>query len=241
MALVRPPAGLPVGLGLDVPIDLRVLGFSLVVALLMGVGLGLVPAAAAWRAPSMTPSGGYGTVGRRRRGGLRNALVVSQVAVSSLLLVGTGLLLQTLRNSSSLDAGFAAGDVVVVSADPSILGYDAERTKALWEEIRTRAVSLPQAEGATLGLFVPLGSRADQVAVAPAATTDPEQGWSVFNYNIVAPGYFELLGIALLRGRGFEDRDDRTRPDVGVVKSDARRQDVAGRASRRQAPQGSGR
>lgn len=214
MTLVRPPAGLPTGFGLHVPLDLRVLGFALAVALLLGAGLGVASAVRAWRtsATVANPAGDRGG-----RGLMARLLVSTQVGVSCVLLVGTGLLLRTLANSNALDAGFDAGGMVVASADATPLGYTPERVAVLWQDMRQRALELPQTEAAVLALFVPLGSRSDQMQIADA---DPPGGETVrrsVNYNMVSPGYFDMLGISRLRGRGFSPRDDAGGSQVAVI------------------------
>jgi len=137
IGVFRPAVGLPVGLGLQVPVDFRVLGFSLVASAVTGLAFGLLPALHASRPSSRALAQGTHAAGGRRGGRGRSVLVVSQVAVSAVLLVSAGLLLRSLVNSSDLNAGFEADNIVVVSAEASMLAHDEARTRELWTSCET--------------------------------------------------------------------------------------------------------
>ena len=206
------PVGLPLGLrmGLDGTVVLMAIGVTTVTAMLFGGA----PAIAAARASRLATLRVAGATTDRGRGRLRSTLVCVQVAVAAVLLVGSGLAVRSLRESTLLDPGFSPARVHVIAASPDLLGYDDERGRALWEDIVARASRVPGVEGASLALFVPLGSRGDQLTIAPA---DRRQADRPFAYNFVRPGYFELLGIRIVAGRDFTPADDRRAPDVVVV------------------------
>jgi predicted permease len=206
------PVGLPLGLSmsLDATVLLVAIAVTTVTALVFGAG----PAIAASRASALANLRVAGATTDRRRSRLRSTLVGVQVAVATLLLSGAGLAVRSLRASALLDPGFAPARVHVIAAAPDLLGYDEARGRALWEEIATRARRVPGVESASLALFVPLGSRGDQLTLAPADRRQPDR---LFGYNFVQPGYFATLGVRILAGRDFSPNDGARAPDVVVV------------------------
>ncbi|MEJ7810730.1 MAG: ABC transporter permease [Gemmatimonadaceae bacterium] len=206
------PVGIPLGLTLS--LDGRVIAVALALVLVTAVAFGAAPALAASRADAFVDLRTAGATADRRRSRLRGVLVGAQVAVATVLLAGSGLLLRSLQQSAALDPGFDPAGVQLVSASPELLGYDETRGRALWDEIVTRATRVPGVRAATLALFVPLGSRGDLLPMAPVgAQGNPE----LLSYNIVRPGYFEALRIPLVAGRDFRPADDARAPDVVVV------------------------
>ena len=105
--------------------------------------------------------------------------------------------------------------VHVIAASPDLLGYDeATRSRVVGGHRDAGESSSQGVERASLALFVPLGSRGDQLNMAPA---DRRQTERPFAYNIVRPGYFGMLGVRLVAGRDLSPNDSRTSPDVVVV------------------------
>jgi predicted permease len=94
------------------------------------------------------------------------------------------------------------------------LGYDETRGRALWEEIVSRTSRVPGVENASLALFVPLGSRGDQLVMSPEGGQASERP---FPYNYVRPGYFGMLGVRFIAGRDFTPNDDARSAHVAVV------------------------
>ena len=206
------PVGLPLGLTLD--LDATVLTAAIAVTTMTAFVFGVGPAVAASRASVLASLRVGGATTDRRRSRVRSFLVGTQVAIATVLLVGSGLAIRSLRESALLDPGFSQARVHVLSASPDLLGYDEARGRALWEDIVTRVSGVPGVESASLALFVPLGARGDQLNVAPEGKRDAQRP---FAYNFVRPGYFGMLGISLIAGRDFAPNDDRRAPDVAVV------------------------
>ncbi len=117
----KPPA--PVPIEIDLGADWRVLGFTFGLSLLTGVIFGLVPALAASR-PDLVPSLKDEAGAEGGRGRLRGALVITQVALSLMLLICSGLFIRSLRNAGSVDPGFDADNLLVMSIDLKLQGYD---------------------------------------------------------------------------------------------------------------------
>ena len=205
--------------GLDVRLDGRVLGFAASVAVLTGLVFGLFPAL---RASSVPP----GRRGRRLETGrapvmerrfLRQALIVVQVAFSLVLVVGAGLALQTVWNLRSVPLGFGIADVRVVAVDLSDSTFFDERGRAVQDELLRRVRALPGVESASFGFITPFGRSRMANDVLWEGNTPLELNRTNVDMNVVGVGYFESLGIRVLRGRTFTDRDLPGATDVVVV------------------------
>ncbi|MBI3982427.1 MAG: ABC transporter permease [Gemmatimonadetes bacterium] len=212
----RPPGEPALQLGAD--LDVRVLVFAALLSIGTGVLFGLVPALRASRSdvvPALKEEpGGTGT--RDRRFGMREGLVVVQVAASLVLLTGAGLFLRSLGNLQGIDPGFVSEGVILASLDLDPRGYDAERTVQFYEHLLDRLQAAPGVEAVSLTQTVtpnPGGSRWDGVFL-DGYTAAEVVG---FDANDVAPGYFEALRIPLLRGRAFDRTDRRGAPRVAVI------------------------
>jgi predicted permease len=185
-----------------VGVDIRVIVFTAGVALVTGAIFALGPALASSRV-DLNAALKDGLTSTTRRPFLRNALAVTQVAISILLLICAGLFVRTLANMRALDLGIKAGPVVSFSANPPRHGYDAERASRYFRDVVERLRATPGIQSAAFswttpfqpmrsdnGFFVP-GEGAARSVVTPA----------------VSPGYFETLGIPILEGRDFTAAD----------------------------------
>ncbi|HZB45213.1 MAG TPA: ABC transporter permease, partial [Pyrinomonadaceae bacterium] len=202
---------IPYTIALDMAPDSRALVYALAVTLLTGVMFGLAPALQASN-PDVVPElkGGTRAAGhRRRRLTLRNALVVAQVALSLVVLVCAGLFVKSFRNAKAINPGFATDHVLLAHVNPGLFGYEKEQGRDFYRRLLEHVRQLPGVESAGAAYWLPLGdsssgwgpvSRADQ----PAPPPGEGQGAMA---NMVAPGYFDAVGMPLLRGRDFEERD----------------------------------
>jgi len=214
----RPP--IPFPLALDLTVDTRVLVFTVVLSLATGALFGLVPALRASRPDLVRALKNEETalaVGHRRFG-LRNTLVVSQVAVSLLLLVGAGLFVRSLGNAARVEPGFEAENVAMISVR---LGRQGQSDPAAREFLRAygeRLASHRDIRSLALADLVPLGFgvQALEVSIEGYALPPGEDEISV-DCAAVDSGYFRTLGIPMLRGRGFTGADDATAPRVAAV------------------------
>ena len=153
----RPPVPIPVAL--DLRLDLRVLGFTLLVSILTGLVFGLAPALQASR-PELLPALKDGSAAGERaasRWSPRRLLVVAQMAMSLVLLIGAGLFLQSLGNAHRIDLGFDRANLLLLSLDVRLNGYDEPRGRLLYEQLLERANALPGVRSASLATEVPLG------------------------------------------------------------------------------------
>jgi predicted permease len=205
-------------MALDVTPDGRVLGFTIGVSVATGILFGLAPALRATRLD--LTSALKELAGPRRRGRsrlvLNRTLVVSQVAVSLFLLVGTGLLVRSLQNLRSLDAGFDSDNVILFLIDVGG-GYDTAGRTRVYQEVIERLGALPGARSATLskwGLLSPntWGNR----VLVDGYTPRPDEDLRCYG-QIVGPRFFETFGIPLRSGREFGPQDGPTAPRVAVI------------------------
>ena len=219
LVLLFPARG---GVAMHLPgeIDWRVLALSAGVCVIATLLLGLVPAmqtgkidvAGALKAESA------GVVGGRGRAWIRSGLVVMQVALSFLLLVGGGLLLQSLQKIRNTNPGFSTHRVLDTFVSLVAAGYDAPRSQSFRDELIERVRALPGVESAAFGRMTPMsyGSYSStQIAVDGYQPPPGEQ--PTVQYNEVGPDYFVTLGIPLLSGREFTRADDEKGALVAIV------------------------
>jgi predicted permease len=208
-----PNGTFPVDLNLSP--DLRLLGFSFAVSLLTGFFCGILPAIKATRPDVISSlkndSSISGTLLARfglARLDLRKALVVAQVALSLLLLVGAGLFVRSLANLRDLDPGFLRENVLLVDTSAGPIGYKGQRIRIFEERLLDAAGRLPGVRVASLASLTPLqGSRWNGDIAVQGYQFKPDEKPYV-DFNAVSGRYFETLGIPILAGRDFRDRDN---------------------------------
>jgi predicted permease len=207
---------------LDLDPNLRVLGFTLAVSVLTGLLFGLAPALRSTRLNlfSTLKVQSRGVVGARSRSTLSKGLVITQVAVSLLLLVGAGLFVGSLNNLRSLDLGFRPDKLLAATIDPRGAGYPLERPERLrdlYRRILDRVRAIPEVESASLS-FVPLlsGARRTESFRVEGHTFGENEPSAVREIH-VTPGYFETVGMTMIEGRTFDERDRDGGPRVVIV------------------------
>ena len=220
----NPP--LPVPLSLDLSLDFRVLLFTLALATAAGLACGLAPALQASKPDLVTvlkdDSAGLGRTYRKL--GLRNLLVVSQVAVSTLLLIGAALFLRSLANAQSIDPGFSLRRGAVIDFSLGLgRKYSAENGRSFARQMVERISALPGVRSAAVAGHLPLGVTviSDKVAVEGRPVSEDKRPEA--DRVQVGPGYFETLGIPLIEGRPFGWHDDGAAPQVAIVNATADR------------------
>jgi len=197
--------------------DWRVFGFTAGVAILTCVLFGLAPAI---RATRVTPaevmkSGGRGLTANREGVSLRRALVVSQVALSLVLMVGALLFTRSLFNLMTLDAGFTQDGVLQTDINLAPLNLPSERRYTVKLELLDHLRAMPGVEAAAFANVVPLGGNNWGDTIFVNAARGVEKGFA--NFNRISPDYFKTLGIQLLAGRDFVAGDTPATPKVAIV------------------------
>ena len=207
---------------LDPTLDLRVLGFTLLLSLFTGILFGLAPA---WRATrvSLTPAlkDGVRSSNASSRSLLSKSLIVAQVAVSLLLLIGAGLLLRTLIKLQRVDTGFNQQNLLVFSVSPGLIGYKDERLSQLYSQITERLETIPGVRSVTFSRMPLLaGSMSSRSVYLHGTTASPSGEFkedSDTYVHQVRENYLETMEIPLLYGRTLTVRDDAKAPRVAVV------------------------
>jgi len=222
-ALLRLAADGPGAIPLDVRMDWRVLGFTMVVTGVTAVLFGLAPALRATRVDLGTSlrAGGRGTTGGLLGGpgriGAGKLLVVLQVALSLVLLVGTGMLIRSTRALTNVDPGLARDRLLIVTVDAAPTGLEGDRLSNLTRTLLERIRGIPGVAAATFsenGIFSGTESATTLQVVGFSPRTSDD---TTANYDRVGPGYVTALGARLVAGRDFTDRDDAHAPRVAVV------------------------
>jgi putative ABC transport system permease protein len=202
------PAPFPVDIA--VPFDTPVLLFALLATAITVLAAGLAPALRVSRAVREVGSGARAT----RRARARELLVTAQVALTALLLVGAGLLATALDKSQAIEIGFDPRGLANADLDLEPSGYAPERQQAVLAEILATTRALPGVQAAALARVVPLTlNQMSHGVVVDGAGAESTLEPSV---NIVSPGYFDTLGIAL-SGRDFAASDNAASEGVVVV------------------------
>jgi predicted permease len=203
-------------ISLDLGMDWRVLVFTTALAVLTTVSFGLAPAIRATRAEPATllQSGSRGSTGGRERFSLRRILVVSQVALSVVLLMGALLFVRSLRNLTTLNVGFLQTGILVTTLDFDRLHLPEERYTEYKRELVKHVQAMPGVESAADAMLVPFGGSTwnDEVL---NEVSDADVGAAWMNY--LGSGYFKTIGTQLLAGRDFDDRDTATSVKVAIV------------------------
>jgi predicted permease len=200
-------------------LDLRLLSFCFALSVFTGALFGLAPALQAARsgvAPALKAQTG-GMSASLSQARTRQVLIVAQICVSLLLLIGAGLFTRSLLNLLHNDPGFRADHLITFSIDPSLNGYTFERRLALFRDLRERLRALPGVRSATNAFLVPLGGWGWGNGVQNPNSSKANPQFVGANENSVSPGYFAALGIPLLAGRDFNDRDDGNAPKVIIL------------------------
>jgi predicted permease len=226
LARFQLPGGIEIdglGLGLSAP----VMGFTTLIACAAGLFFGLAPA---WRAAraDVVQSLRDETRASTARGGLRGSLVAAQVALSLVLLAGTGLFLRSLAASLQAPLGFRVDHAATASVNLGAARYTLPRARQFYDEALARVKRQPGVTAAAWTSLVPtLGSRSMSATFEgyqPAPQEDPH----VYN-TAVTSEYFEAVGTRLLRGRPFAPTDTASAPLVGILNETAARRYFAGR------------
>jgi predicted permease len=201
-------------------LDERVLAFSLFVAIASAALFGLAPARLSLTSdlvPALKTSE-LGETTRPRTTG-RNVLVIAQVAMSMVLLLATGMLLDGFRHALSLDPGFRTDHLMMLSLDPSLLGYTPQQTQTFYRNLIDRARALLDVRSATLTSTVPLQPGQQLIeAVSPEGYRFPPGQESLSTFMaIVDEQFFDTMRIRMRRGRPFITADSRLTRGVAIV------------------------
>lgn len=207
--------------GLDLPVDLRIVGFALLASTLTGAVFGIAPAwiASGSDAIEALKREGRGMTGGRSRHRLRHVLIVSEIAIALTLLAGAGYFVHGTQRMARRDFGFRPENRLVGNIDFSSKAFPSEETRLrAFDQLRAELGALPGVNGVAISTghpavrFWALGDFAIGGRPAPPSGKEP-----LSFYCEVSPGYFGVEGIRLLKGREFTDADKMGTPKVAIV------------------------
>jgi predicted permease len=215
MAL-KPPIAIPITLELH--LDWRVLVFSMIVSVITGVLFGLVPALQATKPdliPALKDAASQSGV---RRSLLRNGLVVTQIAVSLLLLIAAGLTLRALQRLRVMNPGFNPENALMMNFDLSLQGYQADVGAQFRKQLLNRVESLPGAQSASITSFMPLSMNYNGTTILIEGRPQ-ERGVNAPSamQSSVGLKYFETIGTPLVAGRDLTEQDQEGKTRSAVV------------------------
>jgi len=204
---------------LDLSLDWRVLGFTTAVTVGMALLFGLVPALGATRvSPHESLKTEARTVAGDRGFGVRNMLVVGQVAISLGLVVGAALFIRTLTSLTGASLGFDPGPLLVADINAPIDRVKPDDRLVLFERLRDEVAALPGVAHAGLSALVPVGNMQWNTLIEPLPGQPvlPERDRAPW-VNAVSPGWFSTYGMRLMAGRDFDATDRLGTPRVAIV------------------------
>jgi predicted permease len=207
-------------LGLTADLDPRVFAFTFALAIVTGVVFGMVPA---WQAtsPSLarTLKDQAGSVSASSSHVvLRKALVISQVALSLIMLIAAALFTRSLHNLKNVNLGFRRESLVGFMLDPSLNhNYKAGPVHQLAENLQQRITAIPEVRSAAIGTNPVLADNDDVTSIVVEGYQPKEDENPNSWLDFVSPGYFTTMGIPMLLGRDFTSRDREGAPRVAIV------------------------
>jgi len=221
LTALKPAVPLPVNV--EFHTDWRVLTFTLLLSVLAGITFGLVPALQASKhdlVPALKDHSQQ--LGERRRMfSLRNVLVIGQVALSIVVLIGAGLFLRSLNHARAINPGFDAEHILTLSFNTAAQKYDATKAEQFYQQLTNRVQALPGVQSVSLAQSAPLSYFYSPAFSSPVFVEghEPPQGEDppFVGNNTVGPNFFRTLGVPLISGREFTDRDREGAPRVAIV------------------------
>jgi putative ABC transport system permease protein len=210
----------------QVGIDWRVLGFTLGVSLLTGLIFGLAPAfhSSKTELVESLKEGGRGTSEGARRNRVRNVLVVTELAIAVVLLVGAGLLIQSLWRLRNVNSGLQPQNVLTFNVGLPEVKYNTDKQSQFFVDLKSRLESMPGVQSASTIYPLPLnGDRfiiSFEIEGRPVAPKDEP----VADFFTTGVGYFRAMGIPLIKGRDFDDHDKHGSTPVIIVSETFARQ-----------------
>src|SRR2546423_1524163 len=202
-------------------IDARVLIFTALVAVMTGIAFGLAPAVQGshLNLNDTLKEGGRDSAGGSKGNRARSLLVIGEVAVSFVLLIGAGLLINSFFHLRNLDPGFRADHLLTMKVDLSEGKYpDRERRAAFFDEVMRRVRELPGVQSAAVADNLPLTFNGNSMTIGVEGVTDPPPGQRPdVIFRAIGPGYFNTMAIPIVGGRDFTDQDKADSKDVVVI------------------------
>ena len=203
----------------QVGLDWRVLGFTLGVSILTGIIFGLVPAihSAKTQLTETLKEGGRGSGEGARRNRIRGVLVVGELAIAVILLVGAGLLIQSLWRLRQVSPGFSSQNVLTFVVGVPQVRYPTEKQAQFYRDLVNRIESLPGVNSASSTIPLPLSGELFSISFETEGRPVAKGDRPSADFFAIGLGYFKTMGIPQIKGRDFTERDDAKAPGVIIV------------------------
>jgi predicted permease len=212
--LPNPPGQMP-------PLDWRVLAFVVAISGVTGIVFGIAPAL---RGTGMNVSSALKETGRSVIGSrslLGKSLLVVQVAISLVLLVGSGLFLRTLSNLRHVDVGFNPENLLLFRVNPGLNRYDEKKMVSLYRDMLEQLAGVPGVKGVAMSQPALLSGSINSTGIYVQGRVyppgRPTGDSNSINRLVISPNFFEVMGIPVVMGRGLTDRDTAEAPKVVVI------------------------
>jgi macrolide transport system ATP-binding/permease protein len=216
---LAPPSDLPIRI--ESGVDGLVILFAFALSLITGIVFGIAPALQSSRLDVIASlKQESGTMGWRwKKAWLRNSLVVSQVALSLILLAAAGLFIRSLDNARTMKLGFEPHNVLLASIDLLLSGYNSDRGRVFQQQLLDRAQAIPGVRSATLARRIPLGFKGQSSrGTIQVEGYEPAKGETVWsNVTNVGPNYFRVMETPLVRGRDIAYGDTKDSVPIAVI------------------------
>ncbi len=228
VAAIPPSIGV---LGLSTELNWRLLGFNFALSALTGLLFGVAPAARATRLnlEATLREQGSSVSGSLSHVRFRKALVVSQIVLTTVLLVGAGLFARSLNNLQRLDLGLRADHVIAFSIAPELNGYSPQRTIAFFGDLRQGIAALPGVRSVSAAEIPILTDSNWSSNITVEGYQAQEQEDMNVHHNRIGPDYFATMSVPLLSGREFTVSDAAGRPKVAIINETMARRYFANR------------
>ncbi|HEX6494212.1 MAG TPA: ABC transporter permease [Acidobacteriaceae bacterium] len=199
--------------------SLPVLGFAVLAALITAVLCAIIPA---WMMTKTDPASAIRGTSRTMKDSsstVQRVLVITQAALSVVLLCAAGLLLRSLNNLQKQDFGFQTGDRYIVGIDPFLAGYKPEQLDDLYRKLHARLMQIPGAQKVAFALYTPLSDDnwSDGVYIPGQPDPQPDNSWYDASWIRISPEYFDAVGAKLRSGRFFTASDDDHTRKLAIV------------------------
>lgn len=198
-------------------IDVRLLGFACLLALVTCVMFGVMPATAATRLEVASALKSQAVNISKSHIRFRQVLVSTQVALSLVLLIAASLFVRSLFNLLQVDPGFRAERLLMLKINPGLSGYSDSGAAALFERLQRELRALPGVVSIAAAELTPLGNNNMSSSVTVEGYQSGEDEDTTCEVNLISPNYFQTLGVSLLSGREFTSSDNTLAPKVALV------------------------
>jgi putative ABC transport system permease protein len=204
-----------------ITLDVRVLGFTLLVSMLTGLIFGLVPAlqASIFNPNETLKEGGRDSSSGSRGNRIRGLLVIAEVAVSLVLLIGAGLLINSFLRLRNVDPGFRTDNLLTMKIVLPQLKYPSQAKRAaFYTDVVSRVEALPGVKSAAVTTNLPLYKQGNSTGINIEGRPEPEPGKEMIVVTrVISPKYFQTMGIPFLKGRPFGAEDTPKLPGAVVI------------------------